>query len=214
MNKKTIFAVAIILSVIMLTTPTDSISTVNTQPATEKVNIDGIINIYLNVTPGTNISGMQTNIKFDPTVIRIDSVHEGELFNKNNHSTFFNSGTIDNVNGEVTNIFNVILGRYSTNSTGTFINIQGTPLKKGISKIELNNIKIAQQNGTPEPLIWTNSTITIEAASYDVNQDGIVDISDLVIVASHFGESTHERWNADGTPPVDIYDIVHITRHW
>ena len=55
---------------------------------------------------------------------------------------------------------------------------------------------------------------TYDAALKDVNNDGKIDISDLVIVGSHFGESNPEVGdvNADGT--VDIRDMALIGLHF
>lgn len=201
-------SMTILILVILLSTITaQAISNTNVQPITQKINLDSSFVVYINVTPGTNIAGMQTNIKFDPTIIKIDSITEGNLFNRG-RSTFFSSGIIDNVNGTVINIFNAILGPYSTNITGTFIEIRGTPIKKGTSQITLNNVKISKPDGTSEPLTYTNATVVVAYPSWDVNEDGITDILDLTIVASHFGEYTSGRWDVNGIPPVDIFDLV------
>jgi len=54
--------------------------------------------------------------------------------------------------------------------------------------------------------------------AYDVNRDGVVDITDLVRVASHFGESitaplaAHPDVNGDGV--VDIFDLVLVAKHF
>ena len=55
---------------------------------------------------------------------------------------------------------------------------------------------------------------TYDVALKDVNNDGKIDISDLVLVGLHFGESNPEVGdvNADGT--VDIRDMVLIGLHF
>jgi hypothetical protein len=56
---------------------------------------------------------------------------------------------------------------------------------------------------------------TSKVPSWDVNEDGVVDIQDLVLVGKNFGESGDEivgDVNADGT--VDISDLVIIGRHF
>ncbi len=204
----------LVLVLMILTASTgQALSNVNVQPAKVEVNLDGTFVVYVNVTPGVQIAGMQTNIRYNPALIRIDSIQEGNLFTWNNRSTFFNPGQINNSAGTVINIFNVILGAHSTNVMGTFITIHATPLNRGSSTIELYNVKIAKPNGTAESVSWTNAAVVITNPSYDVNMDGMTDILDLTIVASHFGESTVGRWDANGIPPVDIYDLVCITQY-
>ena len=65
-------------------------------------------------------------------------------------------------------------------------------------------------------MLTTTTTIASIVFCCDINQDGVVDILDLVLVGKHFGESppTDARTdlNKDGT--VDILDLVLIVRHW
>ncbi len=72
-----------------------ALSNVNVQPASVEVNLDSTFVVYVNVTPGAQIAGMQTNIKYNPALIRIDSIQEGNLFTRN-LTTFFSPGKINN----------------------------------------------------------------------------------------------------------------------
>ncbi len=213
MKKLKMLVMFVIISLLVASSG-QALSNVNVQPASVEVNLDSTFVVYVNVTPGVQIAGMQTNIKYNPANIRIDYIQEGNLFTRN-LTTFFSPGQINNSAGTVINTFDTILGAHSTNVMGTFITIHATPLVQGASStIELYNVKIAKPDGTAEPVSWTNSTVVITNPSYDVNMDGMIDILDLTIVASHFGEFTVGRWDANGIPPVDIYDIVHITQNY
>ncbi len=211
---RVLIIVRVLMILLLAASIGQALSNVNVQPASVEVNLDNTLVVYVNVTPGAQIAGMQTNIKYNPANIRIDYIQEGNLFTRN-LTTFFSPGQINNSAGTVINIFDTILGAYSTNVMGTFITIHATPLVQGSSStIELYNVKIAKPNGTAEPVSWTNTTVVITNPSYDVNMDGMIDILDLTIVASHFGEYTVGRWDANGIPPVDIYDLVHITQNY
>ena len=72
-------------------------------------------------------------------------------------------------------------------------------------------------DGTFEKTINTGATFTTEEEySLDINSDGIVDISDLVIVGQHFGESSSSDLkadvNKDGT--VDILDLILVGQNF
>ncbi|MBM3241061.1 hypothetical protein FJZ31_32660 [Candidatus Poribacteria bacterium] len=72
-------------------------------------------------------------------------------------------------------------------------------------------------DGTFEETINTGATFTAEKEHpWDVNSDGIVDISDLVIVGQHFGESPPSAPRADvnGDGTVDISDLVLVGQHF
>ena len=56
---------------------------------------------------------------------------------------------------------------------------------------------------------------TKKAPSWDTNQDGVVDIQDLLLVVRHFGESGAEiPGDVNGDGVVDISDFVIIGRHF
>jgi len=69
----------------------------------------------------------------------------------------------------------------------------------------------AQEFGTPQ-----SSKPEVKLPPWDVNQDGQVDVSDLVLVGLHFGESppTDLRADVNGDNTVDISDLVLVGIHF
>ena len=70
---------------------------------------------------------------------------------------------------------------------------------------------------------WTDTThfrfnigMSKPSMIWDVNQDNIVDIADLVLVSSHFGEATTKEKNFDvnGDGVIDISDLVLVGKHF
>jgi hypothetical protein len=55
---------------------------------------------------------------------------------------------------------------------------------------------------------------TYDVALKDVNNDGKIDISDLVLVGSHFGESNPEVGDVNADGIVDIRDMALIELHF
>lgn len=205
MNLK-ILALVLLLSQITLA---GAISTVLVQPVNQQVVIGKQFTVYLNVTPGVPIAGMQSNIVFNPEIIRIDSISSGDLFTQNGDSEFSSTGVINNTTGTVSNIFSVIIGPKSVNTSGTFIRVTGTAIAKGNSGINLVNTKIATPDALPESFAYTNGTVIVKYPNWDVNEDGKVDILDIQIVASHLGENYQGgRWDVNGDRSIDILDLV------
>lgn len=186
-----------------------AVSTVNVKPAAQEVVIGKQFTVNINVTPGGPIAGMQSNILFNPAYVRIDSITFGNLFTQNGASDYPYAGVINNTAGTAINIFNVILGPKSVNTSGTFIRVNGTAIAKGTSGINLTNLMIATPDGVSEPLSYTNGIVTVKYPAWDVNEDGITNILDLQIVASHFGEtSLGGRWDVNGDGKIDVLDLV------
>ncbi|GAI45048.1 unnamed protein product, partial [marine sediment metagenome] len=59
------------------------------------------------IEPGEPVTAAQFfHLYFDETLIQADSVTEGDLFS--GHGTWFDAGIIDNVNGEIKDVFGLI----------------------------------------------------------------------------------------------------------
>lgn len=120
---------------------------------------------FLNVSidpRGTPIAGAQLDLSFNRTLLKINSVIEGNLFTQKGDNTYFNGGTINNSLGTVVNIFDAILGKSNITAQGTFIIINMTATgSSGISWINLSNVKISDTNGFPVSLNVTNASVRI-----------------------------------------------------
>lgn len=255
---------------------------------------------------GTAIAGAQLNIAFNSSLIRVNSITEGNLFNRGGAATFFNDGTINNSTGTVINIFNAIIGKNNVSTQGTFIIINATAIgTSGITRVNLSNVKISDPNGNPVGLTVTNGsarlnsppllasignkivnegqtiTFTLSASDadgdsltylatglpdgasfnpatrtfqwtpnytqsgnysvhfevsdgiyvdeeniiitvnnvyprYDVDENGIVDISDMVIIGQHFNDiviTPYPRYDVNMDGVVDVLDIT-LTAHY
>ena len=104
------------------------------------------VNIY--VVPHEEIAGMQFDLSFDESIIQINSITEGNLFKQSSFPTLFVSGTIDNDNGFVNDVYGNILGASSVSIPESFAVISLTALGNGNSYITLIDVKVA----SPEPI--------------------------------------------------------------
>ena len=155
--------------------------------------------INILIEPDRPIAGAQLNLKFNSSLIVVDSVEEGDFFKQNGSDTLFNGGNIDNTVGVVSHVWGNILNTSgapkNVSTPGVFAIVNVTSYRAGVSNLLLVeiypiDIMAADSSGNPVPVSITNATIEIiKYPRYDVNQDGIVDIIDLIIVSQHFGES-------------------------
>ncbi len=154
--------------------------------------------INILIEPDRPIAGAQLNLKFNSSLIVVDSVEEGNFFKQNGSDTLFNGGNIDNTAGYISHVWGNILNTSgapkNVSTPGVFAIINVTSYRTGISNLSLVDlppigIMAADSSGNAVPVNITNTTIEIiKYPRYDVNQDGIVDIIDLIIVGQHFGD--------------------------
>ena len=87
------------------------------------------------------------------------------------------------------------------------------PLKAGVYYIAVGNFEATPVDFT---LVATVSTEADQFPPWDVNEDGIVDIFDLVAVGGQFGQPvlTNPRADVNGDGVVDILDFVLVSNHF
>ena len=168
-------------------------------PSVPSIPVGQSFSINIIIEPGRPIAGAQLNLKFNSSLIIVNSIEEGNFFKQNSSDTLFNSGNIDNTAGFISHVWGNILSTpgapKNVSTPGVFAIINVTSYRAGVSNLSLIDlppitVMAADSSGNPVSANITNATVEIiKYPRYDVNQDGIIDIIDLIIVSQHFGES-------------------------
>ncbi len=155
---------SLIFGLILITGQTFA-AEVSVLPSTRISTPGETFNMNVSIDPqGTSIAGAQLNIAFNKSLIRVNSIEEGNLFKQNGANTFFNSGIINNSEGTVINIFDAIIRRNNVSAQGTFITINATAIgASGTSGIDLSNVKISDPDGGTVTLNVTNGSIRLNS---------------------------------------------------
>jgi len=196
-----------------ITEPGD-ITELNIYPLTQTVDIGETftVSVYCNQTKP--IKGYEFDLEYNTSLIYANSVTEGDIFD--GYSTFFNDGTINNTNGYINNIYNLITGEGNVTESGILANISFTSKSEyGISNLSLHDVGITNES-TYIPIVYYNGSILV-APNWDINLDHDVSILDLVLIANHFDETGPPGWiredvNNDGD--ISILDLVLIANHF
>jgi hypothetical protein len=119
--------------------------------------------INISVEPNNAIAGMQFNLSFNPAIVTVDSIAEGNLLSKGGSSTFFSAGEIDNSAGTITGVFGAIINPGQTVATaGTFaVIILHARSAGGSSPLILSNVVIGDVEGNSVPVTLTNGTVIV-----------------------------------------------------
>lgn len=105
--------------------------------------------INIIVDPSKAIAGMQLDLNFDPTLVSIDSIEEGNLLKQDEANTFFNSGIVDNDSGVIKDVYGAIVSSgKSVSGKGTFATVKLTAkTKKAICPLTLSNVIVGDIQG-------------------------------------------------------------------
>ncbi len=119
--------------------------------------------VKIHVVPNHEIVGIQLNIGFDPKLMRVENVAEGDLLTGDGASTFFNPGEIDNAAGTIKGVFAAILSPGETVATEGVIGVLSCVglQREGYASISLSNVIIGSVEGLPLPVTIINDSVHI-----------------------------------------------------
>ena len=162
-----------------------------------------------------DLTGWQIDIAFNPKVLRVVDISEGNFLEQNGEDALF---LVENSPGKISvkqvRMDKFIATRYGISGSGVLVVLQFSVLSPSEALLGLHNVRLSNSSGERlsysvilTPVVATHAT----AAPEDVNQDGVVDILDLVAAASSIGSvqpNLRADVNDDGI--IDILDLVMI----
>ncbi|MYF56308.1 T9SS type A sorting domain-containing protein [Candidatus Poribacteria bacterium] len=174
--------------------------------------------LKLNVEDATDFAGWFSDIVFDPAALEAIEVKEGEFLKEGNTETYFLKGTIDNTVGEIKNVGSIRLKRGGVNGTGTLLSVTFTAKTAGDTHIRFVNHHAGTSNLQIIRLNSSACVITVEERvflTWDVNQDGQVNILDLMHVSQFLGKdaSFSPESDVDSDGIIGILDLIVIAQH-
>jgi hypothetical protein len=165
---KIMLSVIILLGLLTIPVYIAGSTTVKVDSLSQSISSGSTFTISIACVPGQTLKSFELQVIFNPSLLSANSVSEGNIFKS--YSTFFNAGSIDNVNGTINNIYDVIIGTDSTSSSGTLITISFTAKSSsGTASINLENVGITDSL-TYIPTTNVNGSVQITAKSQQSNQ--------------------------------------------
>ena len=138
-------------------------TTVVSVSAPSQVNSGEQFTVDILVEPETAIAGVQFDLAFDPSLVTVDSVAEGNLLSQDGATTYFSPGAIDNVAGTITAVAGAITAPGQTVSTaGTFATITlTTGTESGTCPLTLSSVVVGDIDGQSVQVSVVSSQVTI-----------------------------------------------------
>lgn len=192
---------------------TAGITTLTVDPDTGQYHQGDIFNVMVELDTTDFVKAWECKLNYNSQAIHAVQVYEGDLFN--GYDTFFSDGIIDNEEGSIINLYNLILGPGNVSSGGSIVLIQFEAVGIGSSNLSLYNVGVTNETQYI-PSEYFNSSVFVYS-SYDINFDGSIDLFDVIDVAVHYGENGAPGWipedvNNDGE--IDLIDLILVVFHW
>ena len=194
------------------TTPAiSSISPTSTEP----LGIGEQLTVSLNIVGGENVTGYQATVVFDPDALIYFSSANGDYLSD---GAFFTSPDIGK--NYVTLASAALAGE--SNGDGVLATITFQVVDTKASGLFLSQVHLVDPDGerlfpSIENSIAEDGTVedsTVMEPVYiaeDINEDGVVNIQDLVLVSSNFGKTGENKADINGDGIVDIVDLVKVS---
>ena len=126
--------------------------------------------INITCSPSDHIKSYEVELSFDPNVFTVNSVSEGDFFT--GYDTFFNNGTIDNTEGMISDVYGLIVGAGTVDSSGVLISLSCTVVSEGSCAVEITNVGLTDESAYLS-INTVNETITIDQSDPEVSGESI-----------------------------------------
>ncbi len=183
---------------------------------TSSVRVGDTFTVHVNVEKVADLSGWQFDLTFDPDVLEVVKVNEGDFLKKDGGTTFFQRGTIDNATGKITGLSAALISESGIAGTGTLLSVVFSAKADGNSQMALRSFQLGSSAGEIIPAGVRDFIITVASGpKWDVNADGQVSVLDLILVARHFGEKASANSNVDvnNDGVVSILDLIVVAQY-
>ena len=184
-------------------TPATTDATVSISPASVASPAVGEqLEFSLNIAGGEAVAGYQATVQFDTTALRYVSGANGDFLPA---GAFFVQPKVE---GNLVKLNAASLAGKS-NGDGTLATLTFEVVAAKASTLTLSDVLLTDNTGsTSAPNVETAEITGPTGLKGDINGDGQVNISDLVLVASNLGQTGQNPADVNGDGIVNIADLV------
>ena len=115
-------------------------------PATQ-VKVGDTFTVQFKAENISDLAGWQSDITFDPAVLKVNNVREGSFLKQGGGRTHFLKGTIDNTKGRITGIGAARLSEGGANGEGILLTVTFTAKANGESRLSLRKFQAGSSLG-------------------------------------------------------------------
>ncbi len=181
------------------------------------VRVGDTFTLHLNVENVTDLAGWLCDIVFDPAALKAVEVSEGDFLGKDGRTTYFLKSTIDNTAGKITGLGAARISKGGVNGTGKLLSVTFTTQAIGETQVKLTNLQVGSSALVAIPLNQPDFVITVVKTTFpawDVNQDGQVNMLDMMHVAQYLGEdaSVNPQSDVNSDGAIGILDLITVAQ--
>ena len=182
----------------------------------DEINKDDTFTLDIYAEDVTDLVEWQFDIAFDPVLLEAIDVRKGYFLESTGSETTYQEGTIENQSGKIIGLSEAGLNGNSVSGTGLLLSVTFAAKAGGKTQLTLTNFRFGDSFGQSIPAGPLKLALVLKGMlPWDVNEDGRVNILDLVLVAQDLGKPTsvNSRTDVNGDETVNILDLVLVAQH-
>lgn len=189
----------------------DSSTIVSLAPATANIPaINEQLTFDIDIARGKNVAGYQFTLHFDPGALRFVSIRNENYLPGDLPDDLF---IIPPVVSDSDVTFAATSLTEENNGDGTLASITFVSISDNPSILRLSDVVLSDSAGAvSRPRVEGAEVVGKPEITEDINGDGVVNIQDLVLVASWFGLRGEHAADVNGDGIVNIADLVLVGR--
>ena len=169
------------------------------------------LTVDIEIAGGSGVAGYELTLEFDTSALTYVSA---------SNATYLPTGAFapaPRVSGNRVTL-TAAAGSAATKSSGTLATVTFRVAAIKASTLRLQNFTLSDIDGENLDVITAHISVEVvnsSGAAWDVNQDGNVNVGDLVLVARHLGSGSpaNPRADVNGDGQVNVGDLVLVARH-
>ena len=180
------------------------------------VRVGDTFTVHVNAEKVTDLAGWQFDLTFNPDVLEVVEVNEGDFLKTDGETTFFQQGTVYNAAGKIAGLSSALISKGGVTGTGTLLSVVFSAKADGNSRLALHNFQLGSSTGDIIPAGVSDLIISVESKpKWDVNADGQVSVLDLILVAQRLGETAtaNSKFDVNDDGVISILDLILVARH-
>ena len=179
----------------------------------DRVHVDQVFTVNALVDKVPNLAGWTVAIEYNPSLLELQSVKEGDALQAEGKGVFFQQGKINSQSGTLTGLSSVYLGIGGVEASGVLATLTFKAIKDGESYLRFKKVEFGGPKGQAIPMDVEGTTITLfSVPPCDVNADGTINIFDLILVGQAFGQEVKTRVDTNGDGTVNIFDLIAVAQ--
>ena len=196
--------------------PFSAVVVVNPPAPKSPLAVGDVFEQVIEIQDATDLASWQMDIAFNPEVLEVVNISEGDFLKQDDgESLFLDEQHPGKIAVRQVRVAGIGIPMSGVSGSGVLVVLSFKFVSFSEALLGIHNVRLSDSSGerlsysvTLTPVVATHAS----AVAADVNQDGKVDILDLIVVASSIGAAQPNlRADVNDDGIIDVLDLVAIT---